>query len=212
MISKNRRSKLPDRFERKFGELGFHGGIFAGKTLVSWDIVGVCAVEECPVYERCPAENKTNEHKCTVQMQYVKTASNTLLKAYAEEWDQFQLYGFGMHLTPLFVQLCKFKLVEAGLGLEDIICVGKSKYVHPIFKEIRETMKAIYYTAEKLAIDPKSVAGLTDLMKKKEKELLDLGSSGSNDDNDYVSELMKETEPVGDPFSMNFKTSLNNGK
>ena len=63
------------------------------------------------------------------------------------------LFKIGMHLVPQYKMLLKMKLAE--MGIEGVIGVdlnGKP-YIHPIYKEIRETIKCVNATWALLGLD-----------------------------------------------------------
>ncbi len=194
-------NNLPVMFEVKAGSLNFFAGRYKGKTLVSWDIVGSCNGEDCPAYAKCTFALKDERRdKCIVQLKYIKAAAHTFYKNYAEVLSPMQLYGFGMHVTPLIAQLIKLKLVEVGVGVEDIVVHGKSMYIHPVFKEVREIIKSIYATCKELGIDPNNLNELTEKANIKNGDIFDIAEE------DYVSELIGETDPANSPQSFNFKS------
>jgi hypothetical protein len=189
---------LPVTYEVKAGKLNFFAGTYKGKALFSWDIVASCTGDKCPAYLRCPFDDKDGKKdRCVVQLKYVKAAGMMMFKNYAKVLSSFQLYAFGLHVMPLIAALIKLKLIEIGLGVEDIVQVGKTKYIHPVFREIRETIRAIYSTCREVGIDPKTLIGA---LNKPKNDIFEL------DQSDYVTELMGETDSPTSPQSFNFKS------
>jgi hypothetical protein len=108
-------------------------------TLKAWDSVSVCTDKECPLHNKC---NYLKRGKCGVQVDYLRTFSDTMLSMY-KYLDEGSLFKIGMHLMPLYSYLCKLKIVEASLnGVINTTSKGIIQ-IHPIYKEIRETLKAI---------------------------------------------------------------------
>jgi hypothetical protein len=68
------------------------------------------------------------------------------------------LYKVGMQLVPLYSMLCRQKIVEKSVGniaYEDAKGITR---IHPIYKEIRETMKTIAVISKEIGftnvVDP----------------------------------------------------------
>lgn len=121
------------------------------KTIAMWDAVSICPQnDECPLFMDCPYVTKIMERaevaKCAIQEHYVKYVYANLVEQNIYELDQSQLDQIGFLLMPLYVHLIKFKMIEYSLHLKnDLISVSKMgvKSVHPIYREIRETIKNI---------------------------------------------------------------------
>lgn len=121
------------------------------KTVAMWDAVNVCPQnEDCPLHLDCPYLPKIMERaevaKCAIQEHYVRYVYRNLVEQNIYELDQAQLDQIGFLLLPLYVHLIKFKMIEYSLSLSNDL-VGTSKMgvktVHPIYREIRETIKNI---------------------------------------------------------------------
>lgn len=115
------------------------GEVRDGKNLVAWDCIQDCRPDSCPIGSQCMY--KASE-KCGVQVQYLQALTDTLFTTYRYLSEEM-LFKIGMHLVPLYSQLCRQKIVEKSVGS---LCYEDAKGVtriHPIYKEIRETMKVI---------------------------------------------------------------------
>jgi hypothetical protein len=111
------------------------------KQLVAWDCIQDCVPERCPIGTRCTYKHHSDP-KCAVQTEYLQTFVDTIFRTY-RYMDEAEMYKIGMHLVPLYSQLCRLKIVELGVGAvtyEDLRGVTK---IHPIFKEIRDTLRVI---------------------------------------------------------------------
>lgn len=108
-------------------------------VLKAWDSVTDCNGEECPLHGKC---NHLKAGKCSVQLAYINNLCDNVLVTY-KHMDKVALFKFGMHLLPLYSYLCKMKIVEA--GIRDMVNITPKGMVqiHPIYKEIRETLKTI---------------------------------------------------------------------
>jgi hypothetical protein len=58
--------------------------------------------------------------------------------------SQEQLMWYGVYLVPLHIQLVKLKMAE--VALRGVTIVGqRGVAIHPLYKEIRETMKTLVF-------------------------------------------------------------------
>lgn len=123
-------------FNDKLGNLEMKKGKLDGIPIVLWDAIPQCNEEACPIRERCPYQ-KTG--KCTVRLKYLENVFNTV-SAIPEHMDPVTAMKIGMHIIPLYTQLCRFKMEE--YACETVVTDGKgSTKINPIFREIRETIK-----------------------------------------------------------------------
>lgn len=122
-----------------------------GQTLVAWDSIQTC-VSNCPIFSVC--NHKTKEHnKCNLQIQYLQNLTNTIFTTYRYCSPEV-MFKIGMHLVPLYSQLCRQKIVEKAvieLAYEDAKGVTR---IHPIYKEIRETLKVITLIWKEMGFSP----------------------------------------------------------
>ena len=132
-------------------------------SLAVWDAVGPCTGNEdadedkCPLHLDCPylmlnnpnllnlsTGGRTDPDKCVLQAKYLDYVYKSLVLDNQKNLDQHQVDSIGLHLIPLYGHLIKFKMVEFVLGNNTMLTGGKgAKAVHPIYKEIRETLKTI---------------------------------------------------------------------
>ncbi len=134
--------KLPVRteLEIKVGNMEVKKGMVRDMTLFGWDSVEQCSDTKCKLYNEC---GFIKQGACGVQVKYLEAFMSTVLTNYTH-LDNMCLYQIGMHLLPLYSQLCKMKLVEKGLKGQVMVETRKGGLtVHPIYKEIRSTMLAI---------------------------------------------------------------------
>lgn len=117
------------------------GIVREGKQLIAWDCVQECDHNNCPLSEKCVYRVDEGE-KCALQASYLQALTDTIFTTY-RYLNEDVLFKIGMHLVPLYSQLCRQKIVEKAVVN---LCYEDSKGVtriHPIYKEIRETMKVI---------------------------------------------------------------------
>jgi hypothetical protein len=117
------------------------GLVREGKTLIAWDAIQEC-YESCPIHQDCKCKPAKEKSKCIVQVQYLTSLTDMIFRTYRYLNDDV-LYKIGMHIVPLYSMLCRQKIVEksvVNITYEDNKGVTR---VHPIYKEIRETMRMI---------------------------------------------------------------------
>lgn len=115
------------------------GEIREGVTLHAWDGIQECDPETCPLLDRCPYEHSG---KCSVQTQYLELLYSAINKTY-KYLDEAVLYKIGMQLVPLYTQLMKMQMVELTLTTPLIWSAKGQLMIHPVYKEIRDTLKTI---------------------------------------------------------------------
>lgn len=117
-----------------------------GLPVVMWDICPQCDPNDCPIEDVCPY---TQTGKCTVRMKYLNHVYETL-HGQVKSDDPMALFVVGFHLVPLYSQLVQFKMVEFGSRVTGMTSNGKP-FINPIYKEIRETIKAITSAMKEIA-------------------------------------------------------------
>jgi hypothetical protein len=94
----------------------------------------------CPVNHLC---TYIKRGKCAVQVKYLESLYSSVLGTYSY-LDEAMLFKIGMQIIPLYVQLVKLQIVELSLHSPVYTSEKGAILVHPIYKEIRETMKTIH--------------------------------------------------------------------
>lgn len=117
------------------------GIISNGKELIAWDCIQECDLEVCPIAETCIYQN-SNKEKCGIQIAYLNSLTNMIFSSY-RYLGQDILFKVGMQLIPLYSQLCRQKIVEKSLKSITYHDNKGVLRIHPIYKEIRETLKVI---------------------------------------------------------------------
>lgn len=118
------------------------GELRDGKQLVAWDCVQECDPLVCPIGNNCTYVSNKGDAKCQLQIEYIQSFINTVFGTYRYMGED-DMYKVGMHLVPLYSQLCRQKIVEKSVKS---LCYEDAKgrvCIHPIYKEMRETMKVI---------------------------------------------------------------------
>jgi hypothetical protein len=117
------------------------GMVRDNKQLIAWDCVQTCDTEICPIGNTCVYVKKIGD-KCSLQLTYLQALTDMVFSTYRYLNDD-ALFKIGMHIIPLYSQLCRQKIVEKSVvSLTYLDTKGNIK-IHPIYKEIRETMKIL---------------------------------------------------------------------
>lgn len=120
----------------------------SGRTMQLWDVVKECS-EECPAYGICEYR-PTPAGRCTFMHKYLQSIIDGLLAVEKELTDD-QLKRFGFMVLPLYQQLIMLKIETVPLK-SAIIGKGVGSKVHPVYKEIREVIKAIDAQLDKIGV------------------------------------------------------------
>ena len=141
-----RKRIISQQYDQVFGTMKVKRGKSpAGKQLWSWDALTECTNHACPAAARCHyiREDLVAPEKCQVMLKYLKAVSQVVFGQYEAVLDEGQLYRVGMHIIPLYRNLCRFKIYE--LGLRSVVhSDDKGKVsVDPVYKEIREHIKLL---------------------------------------------------------------------
>jgi hypothetical protein len=152
---------LPTSFHLRSGKLGFLRGRRDGPDntriqLYSWDFVGDCTQEQCPVFRHCEKVPE-NGGKCPVQLEYIRQTANVILNCF-EDMDDVVAFKVGAHLIPLYNDLIFLKLERAGLRRATLTGNRGNVSVHPVIKELRETHRRITSTWKEIGLDFGDVA------------------------------------------------------
>jgi hypothetical protein len=164
-----------------------------GTPLTVWDAISKCSKRDCRLKDICGwAKSKRPLDKCQVESKYITRVTNTLLTNIGSRGDEMQWQRIGLHLIPLYIQLIKMKMIALVVDIEATTKQGPK--IHPIFREIREILKAIRSERDSIGIDK---------MSKKMSEDPDINEYMYGDA-DYVESLSEqppeEEESPGDDF------------
>jgi hypothetical protein len=114
----------------------------AGYDVSSWTPVRKCSGPNCKAFEICAYE-KSPTAKCGVENKFIQAMYKSLTPV-IDNSDQYTVQQIGFMVLPLYLQLMRFYIIESGIEdmfVEDLRA-GKF-YEHPVYKSIRETIKAI---------------------------------------------------------------------
>jgi hypothetical protein len=126
------------------------GEIRKGIELFAWDGIQDCANEECIVFNKC---QYLKRGKCAVHVSYIKQLTDTICISY-KYLDEMQYFKIGMQIIPLYSHLLRLKLLE--MSIQSITFENNKgiKFIHPVYKEIRQTLIAIHMMWKDLEMTP----------------------------------------------------------
>jgi hypothetical protein len=117
----------------------------AGHKITLWEALSYCHKRECLIAHLCPYINGANG-RCEVERRYIQAAFNSVVIANKNDLTETEIHHAGTILLPLYTHLVKFKIVE--LSLKSPLLDKKDKndvpIIHPIYREIRSTIKDIH--------------------------------------------------------------------
>jgi len=144
---------LPLRYYNEIGKMHLLKGkdTTGTKQIITWEMVKVCRAERCDAYGLCEYGD-SGFRRCRIEMSYLRTVSLVLYRSFASVLDEPTMMRVGLHLMPLYQNLCRFLIVE--IGAEALIPTAKGGViVNPVYKEIREHIKLIELTWRSLGLN-----------------------------------------------------------
>lgn len=128
----------------KYAGIGKEFKLVKGKSAGGVDIAIIeyaqrCDPSTCPIGADCAA---IGGDKCQLHKDFLRHIIKMVYK-YEEDGllSPHALHTAGILIIPLYTHLFKFYLVE--MGSSSPVMYGKSVYIHPIYREIRNTIKTI---------------------------------------------------------------------
>ena len=135
---------------KNIGDMNLYKGKMGELQLIMWDALPNCS-EECSIYEDCPYGAVPHKRlKCEMRRRYLESVMGSLDKGIPKK-DEMSNLSVGLMIAPLFSHLISFKIFEYSTGHN--IMYGKG--VHPVYKEIRATIKSINDILRDLGINNK---------------------------------------------------------
>jgi hypothetical protein len=129
------------------------------RDLVSWDCIQDCEPEYCPIGTTCvcasTALSPDGNGKCDLQYQYLQEFVNMIFRTYRYV-DEGSMFKVGMHLIPLYAQLCKMKIAEKAVRTVSYEDLRGNTKINPIYREIRDVMRTITQMWKELDMDVKA--------------------------------------------------------
>lgn len=118
--------------------------------MIAIDAVRDCRGEDCPVHNKCPY---VKNGKCSVEMGYLHAVLNSMTDMIKKDMTQELLNGITLRLMPLFHQLVRFQIFAYSVDNVSYTTARGLIKMHPVFKEIRETIRAIEATQRSLGLE-----------------------------------------------------------
>lgn len=113
--------------------------------LYSWDFIHDCLQDKCPGFAACTytCRKAVAIVKCPVSTEYLKAIITVIHQELRPQMNQVQLMKVGLHLMPMYAIMSRLLIAEMGVVQVTTENTAKTIRVHPVFKEIRDTMSAI---------------------------------------------------------------------
>lgn len=113
----------------------------SGVDLAIMDYALKCRGAECDIYETCPYSE--GYELCQIHKEYTSHIIKMVYRYDREgKLNDHQLHIIGMTMMPLYTHLFRFQLAE--MALSTPVVYGKTIYMHPVYKEIRNTTKLLF--------------------------------------------------------------------
>jgi len=138
--------------DNKVGQLVPAKGLVDGLKVTSLDAIQECPKEECVAFHAC---NYIKQGPCKVRKYFILAVHSAYLNTLKEP-NEVDLMRIGSLLVPLWDQLCRFKIEEMSITATMMM---KGYRIHPIFKAVRETIKAIVQMEYQIGIERKCIGG-----------------------------------------------------
>lgn len=109
-----------------------------------WNVITPCRQDECPIFEDCPHEEKKMKGgKCKVEQGYINTIGTMVYRNFKSVFSEDQFFIVGMHIIPMYRHLCRLKIWE--WSVREVMYEDDKgrRHLNPIYREIREQIKAI---------------------------------------------------------------------
>lgn len=119
------------------------------KDIYFWSIIDDCTKEYCPARDVCVYDKYG---KCQTMRKYFKSFQDIIIKNFKHK-DESILYRVGMHLAPIYRQLCKLKIYE--ISIINPVCSNAqgNLLIHPVYKEMREVIKTLELLWKSMGLD-----------------------------------------------------------
>jgi len=146
----------PATYNQFTGKLKIQKGTLNQDILLySWDVIEYCDPDVCRAIVYCTYQKSTEERKkkCAIQDDFMRGLAAVLFRNFPDLKEEVW-FQIGLLMAPLYRVLCKLYITE--LGFPDTLIdspMGGLK-VNPIYKEIREQIKAIDNTWKSLGLSP----------------------------------------------------------
>ena len=135
-------NKLSTDYNIRFGTLSVHRGRDSdNKPLFSWEPIPDCTNEHCPLDKQCTYIKR--DGKCLVISKFVRSAAENIVRNFGHKMNNAVRNRVGTNLMPLYVILAKLYVAEAAMNSPMYTDFKGNPKMHAIYKDIRETIRAI---------------------------------------------------------------------
>lgn len=112
-------------------------------TALIWNQRKFCDVDFCPIASKCSHVDICNGDICVPQSSYLKSIYSAALDMLGVGFTTREATRLGLHILPLYAIFFDLKIAVAELKTVWSYTAGGEKKVNPIYREIREHVKAL---------------------------------------------------------------------
>ncbi|KKL81698.1 hypothetical protein LCGC14_1992160 [marine sediment metagenome] len=149
---------LPQSYNVRFGTMKIRRGKLKDKSIISWDAIPDCRGEDCNSFRYCFAVDEAKNHgdtkRCLVMSSYLRSVSSIILSNYPTITES-DLLRVGLHLIPMYRNLCRLQIEEHGLRHIFRQNKGGNMVAHPVYDLIRNYILSIDTLWNRLNLDKK---------------------------------------------------------
>lgn len=158
--------------------------------LTGYQYVNKCDVQTCPISDACPHAQSVVQ--CKLHKDYMTGITNGIQELIATgAVDKVQLSIVCHNILPLYNHLFKFQILE--MAQDSPVIYGKQLYMHPVYKEIRNTVKTIYELWRGIGVIKSNVPmGEMPVVGQSAASFIDALTSGTRPDNEPLSKQEQE--------------------
>ena len=119
------------------------------KQIITWEVIKFCSGERCPAFALCGYEKVG---KCKVEGTYLRSIAQILHRNFIDVLDEPTLTRVGMHLMPIYQNLCRLKISELGVDNPGEADDNGRALINPVYTEIWEHIKLLEQTWRSLGL------------------------------------------------------------
>ena len=123
--------------------------------VVAWSAIADCLRHRCRIEEQCHYQKKG---KCDVQVQFLQVTLE-MIRLENPSLKYNQAWRVGMHLIPMYKTLCKLYMDELAVTHPTYESDKGTRHSHPVYKEIRDTLKMIMMIWKDIGLEGASMSG-----------------------------------------------------
>ena len=115
-------------------------------SLARLEQIPYCNGEECHAYQLCTFVCKDTDvgvARCEVMRRYLQSTAVDIYGYFKDTLNEPQIFRIARHLLPLYKILCRLQIDELGVESAVYVTSHGKRLINPVFKEIRDTVRAI---------------------------------------------------------------------